>query len=120
VVVTNYLWSAWSVALRRISNCICPGCRGGPFLTALAQGVRDGDELSSEGGDDDLVRFSSLAEAICEGFHDGVVMCRNQCRSEHHVPQGTATSSYRSFPAKGSTIVRDRACGAGFGDASRG
>lgn len=52
------------------SNCIFHGCRGGPFLTALAQGIREGDELSGDGGDDDFVRFSSLAEAICEGFHD--------------------------------------------------
>lgn len=35
-------------------------------------------------------------------------MCRYQCRLEHHVPQGTATSSDGPFPAKGSAVVRDR------------
>ena len=80
---------------------------GGPFLTALAQGVRDGDELSGDSGDDDLVRFSGLAEAIYEGFQARVVMRRDQCRLEHYVPQGPATSTNGSFPAKGSAAVRD-------------
>lgn len=30
------------------------GRRGCPFLTALAQRIRDGDPLSADGGDDDL------------------------------------------------------------------
>lgn len=77
-------------------------------MTTLAQGVCDGDELSGDGGDDDLVRFSGVSEATCEGFLAWVVMCRDQCGLEHHVPQGTATSSDGPFPAKGSAVVRDR------------
>lgn len=84
------------------------GCCGGPFLTAPAQGVRDGDALSGNGGDDDLVRFSGLAEAICEGFQACVMMCRDQCRLEHHVPQGPAASSDGPFPTKCSAVMRDR------------
>ena len=57
---------------------------------------------------DDLVRFSAFAEAICDGFQAWVMMCRNQCRLEHHVPQGPATSSDGSFPTKGSVVMRDR------------
>ena len=36
------------------------------------------------------------------------MVCRDQCRLEHHVPQGTATSSDGPFPAKGSAVERDR------------
>lgn len=92
----------------RLLQLYLSGRRGSPFLTALAQGVRDGDELSGDGGDDDLVRFSGLAEAICEGLQVFVVMCRDQCRLEHHMPQGTATSSDGPFSAKGPAVVRDR------------
>lgn len=77
-------------------------------MPVLTQGVRNGDEFPGDGGDDNLVRFSYLAEAICEISQAWVVMCRDLCRLEHHVPQGTATSGDGSFPAKGSAVVRDR------------
>ncbi len=73
--------------LAPVQQLYLSGCRGGPFLMALAQGLRDGDALSGNGGDDDLVRFSSLAGAICEGVQAWGVICRDQCRLERHVPQ---------------------------------
>ncbi|WP_241656981.1 hypothetical protein, partial [Falsigemmobacter intermedius] len=54
------------------------------------------------------MRFSGLAEAVCEGFQARVMMCRDQGCLEHHVSQSTATSSDGPFPAKCSTVVRDR------------
>ncbi len=36
-----------------------------------------------------------------------VMMCRDQGRLEHHVPQGTATTGDGPFTAKGSAVVRD-------------
>lgn len=36
------------------------------------------------------------------------MMCRDQCRLEHHVPQGPATSSDGLFPTEGSAVMRDR------------
>jgi hypothetical protein len=77
-------------------------------MITLAQGGRDGNYLSGDGGDDDFVRFSGLAEAICKGFHDYVVMCGDQCRLDHYVPEDTASSSYGPFPAKGPAFVRVR------------
>lgn len=81
---------------------------GGPFLTALAQRISYGDQLSGHGGDDDLVRFSGLAEAICEGSQAWVMMCRDQRRLDHHQPQGTTTIGDGPFPAKCSAVMRDR------------
>ncbi len=75
---------------------------------ALAQRIGDSDQLSGDGGDDNLVRFSSLAEAICEGSQAWVMMCRDQGCLEHHMPEGTATTGDGPFPAKSSTVVRDR------------
>ena len=49
-----------------------------------------------------------LAEAICVGSEAWVAICRDQCRLEHHVPQGTATAGDGLFPAQGCTVVRDR------------
>lgn len=36
-----------------------------------------------------------------------VMMCRDQCGLEHHVPQVPATSSDGPFPTKGSAVMRD-------------
>jgi hypothetical protein len=80
-------------------------------LTALAKRVGDGDQLSGDSGDDDLVRFSSRAEAICEGFQAWVVMCCDQRRLEHYMPQRTATACDGPFSAKDSAVVRDRGSG---------
>lgn len=84
------------------------GCRGRPFLSDLAQRVRDGDELHGDGLDDDPVRLSGLAEAICEEFQARVVMPRDQGRLEHHMSQGTATSGDGPFLAKDSAVAHDR------------
>lgn len=81
---------------------------GGPFLKAFAQGVGDGDELSGDGGDYDLVRFSGVAVAICGGVQFRVVMYCDQGRLEHHVPQGMTTTGKGPLSAKGSAVVRDR------------
>lgn len=59
------------------------GRRGGQFLTALAQRVGDGDQLSGNGGDDDFVKPACFTEAICEGSQAWVVMWRDQRRLEH-------------------------------------
>jgi len=50
------------------------GLRGRPILTVSAQCIRNSDEVSCDGGDDDLARFSDLAEAFCEGPQAWVVM----------------------------------------------
>ena len=46
------------------------------------------------------------------------MMCRDQGRLEHHVPQGTATTGDGPFPAKCSAVMRDRGqsgeCGSFF------
>jgi hypothetical protein len=80
---------------------------GGPFLTVPAQSVRNGDEFSGDGGDDDLLGFSYLAEAISEGTQARVVICCDQCRLEHHVPRGTKTACDGPFSATDSAVVRD-------------
>ena len=72
------------------------------------QRIGDGDQLSGDGGDDDLVRFSGLAEAICEGSQTWVMMCYDQGRLERHMPQGTAPTCDCPFPAKYSAVTRDR------------
>lgn len=93
---------------RQPSHLYLSGRRGCPFLTALAQCIRDGDELSGDCDDDDLVRFSGLAEAICEGSQAWVMMCRDQGCLEDQMPQGTATTGDGPFPAKCSAVMRDR------------
>ena len=54
------------------------------------------------------MRFSGLAEAICEGFQVRVVIFCGQRRLEHYMPQGTAIACDGLFSAKGSAVVRDR------------
>ena len=61
------------------------GRRRGPIIAVLAQSLCDSDQLSGDGGNDDLVRFSGLAEAICEGSQARVVMRRDHGRLKHHV-----------------------------------
>lgn len=89
---------------RQPSHLYLSGRLGGPFLATFAQRVRDGDQLSGDRGDDDLVRFSGPAEPFCEGFLARVVMCCDQGCLEHCV----ATTGNRPFSAKGSAVVRNR------------
>lgn len=62
--------------------------RSDPFLMAVPPCAGDGDQLSGNGGDNDLVRFSRLAEAT-------------KAALEYHVPRNTATTCNGSFPAEG-------------------
>ncbi|GEM_PF-6265533 len=51
---------------------------GTPTICAFAQGVHDGD---------DLVGFSSRAEAIREAFENRIMVTGNECGLKHHMPQ---------------------------------
>ena len=83
-------------------------CRVGPIPTALAQGVRYGNELCGDGGDDDPVWSSGPAEVVCEAFQARILVCGDQGSVEHHMPQITTTTGNGPFPAKSSAVACDR------------
>ena len=56
-----------------------------------------------------FLRFSIHAQAICEGSQAWVMMRRDQCRLEHHVPQSAAPTGDGPFPARRSAVM----CGRG-------
>jgi len=70
-----------------------------PCLARFAQCVDDGNELSCDGDDNDLVGFSFCAEAICEAFENGIVVAGNEGSLEHHVPQQASSAADGAFAA---------------------
>ena len=77
-------------------------------LTLLAEGIREGDELSGDGRDDSLVGLPGLSETLGEVFEARVVMSGNQCRLEHNVPHSPTPSRDGPFSAEGSAVIGDR------------
>jgi hypothetical protein len=54
-----------------------------------AETIGEGDELSGNGSDDDLVRFSGLSQALGEDFQAWIVMRGDKPSLVHHTPQST-------------------------------
>ena len=76
-----------------------------PFVICFDEGIDDCDELSSDGCDDDLVRFSRSPQTIGEGLENRIVMAGDKSGLEHHMPEQPSPTTNGAFPAHGSTVM---------------